>query len=655
MTRYVYDIRGNTPEENPLFPLPPDYETLSAQGQKEARLAVVSDHRTPYNLTMAWAFFRRYYLMGIPPEYDHLSFYKGFVKSPPFHYQLIYDLGRYPRNAQVAPRGSSKSTLISKEVPLLLMLTRTGRFEINLGLATERLMERTVGEVRRQLEDNPLIVDDFGRMKPKKGKGKWSDSTLELLNGNSLYGLSIMGKKRGLRPNLFIFDDPEFDKDKTEAQEVLIQQFDTILTKQVLPMMKRGCGVYWIGTMVSRKAFLYKMFSGEDSRFEGWNRVLYVACRKEKNKYVDLLWPEGMDENYLREQELLIGSANFAGEYLGSPASHTERLLQIHPELNTYTVEGVESRDAYEVMDPFDESVKRTVTYCMKKYEKGSIIPLSDEPVRKEEPYVRWVSRMTRMMFIDYAMTTSSLSDYTSIMVVGMCKDDVVWPLDLFVGRLDPAYVNDKAMAMAEKWKVHMICPESLSVQYALADSLRTMIKNNDGVRGLNCSVVLLDYGGRRISKGERIAGLQKYFNAHRIKLPTGKIFMDSWSWRQLYQQINDFTLDLSMLSHDDAIDSLAMFQYSPYAWGKTIAPEPMTLTPLDRLASGDLYYHSPYATYPVAASIPLQEIPLEVILSARGKALQKNNPLPIMALGGNHRRSRKANRFDIKRPMVVR
>jgi hypothetical protein len=659
----VYDIAGNTPQANPLYPLPPDYESLSAAGQREARLALVSDHLTPYRLTMAWLFFRRYYLWGIPEEYDHIRFYKSWVESPPFHSRMVYDMGRYALNAVVAPRGFSKSTIIALEIPTLLLLTRRGRFAINLGLSTERLMERTVGEIRRQLEENPLLRADFGVVKPRRTKGKWSDSALELVNGNSLFGLPIMGKKRGLRPNLFIFDDPEFDKDNQASQEALINMFDIILTKQVLPMLKTGCGVYWIGTLVSRKSFLYKIFSGEDARFEGWNRVLYAACRKVKDRYLDLLWPQGADEDFLRNMELLIGSANFASEFLGAPPSHTDRLLQVDKDLNTYTVEGVKSYDALQTMDPFDEESEVKVRFAMKR--KSSVVVatadelqrLDEEPpiVWKTEKYDRWVSRLMRILFIDYALSVSRYSDYTSMLVCGMCKDDIVWPLDLQVGRWDPAVVNDRAMAMAEKWRVHMICPESVAVQYALAESLRNKVKMQEGEKFRHsCSVVLLDYGGRKISKADRIAGLQKFFNARRIKLPFGQLFMESWSWRQLYQQINDFTLDLSLLDHDDAIDTLAMFQYSPYGWGRTVAPEPTVLTPLDRLALGQLYFPDGQVPFPVASTIPLQEIPLEIIFKAREKFLQHSRDGGTMAIGGTARRRRLPNRFDAARPVLI-
>ena len=118
-----------------LYPLPEDYEDLTFEGQKAARLAVLHRQDTSQHLVEAWNFFRRVYLGGVGP-----LFYKnGFEESPDFHYQMVYDLGKYARNADAAPRGSAKSTVIGLEIPLLLSLTRP-HYEMSLGLATDVLI-----------------------------------------------------------------------------------------------------------------------------------------------------------------------------------------------------------------------------------------------------------------------------------------------------------------------------------------------------------------------------------------------------------------------------------------------------------------------------------------------------------------------------------
>lgn len=188
---------------NQYFPLPADYDSLSLEAQKEARLAVLHNQSTPMNLVLAWDFFRKCYLAGA----GRLFYKNSFEESPEFHAQMIYNLGQYARNAQAAPRGSAKSTVIGLEAPMLLALTRP-HYEISLGLATDRQVEGRFDKLIQQFVENELILQDFGEVKPPRGQKIWNHHQLSLKNGATINGLSVMGKKRGGRPRLFILDDP---------------------------------------------------------------------------------------------------------------------------------------------------------------------------------------------------------------------------------------------------------------------------------------------------------------------------------------------------------------------------------------------------------------------------------------------------------------
>ena len=109
---------------------------------------------------------------------------------------MVYDLGKYARNATAAPRGSAKSTVIGLEIPLLLSLTRP-HYEMSLGLATDRLVEERFDKIIQQFVENELILQDFGEMKPPRGRKIWNHHQLSLMNGAIIKGLSVMGKKQG--------------------------------------------------------------------------------------------------------------------------------------------------------------------------------------------------------------------------------------------------------------------------------------------------------------------------------------------------------------------------------------------------------------------------------------------------------------------------
>jgi hypothetical protein len=189
---------------NPYFPLPADYGDLSPDGQRRARLTTLRRQDTPFDFVAAWDLYRRIYL---GQSKESVFYKKGFQESPDFHYTMVHDLATYGRNAQAAPRGSAKSTVIAVEATSMLVLTRDN-YDITLGLSTDKQVEERFDQVMTVIETNELILEDFGLMKPKRGQAIWNRHHLHLLNGSVLKGLSVMGRKRGGRPRLFVLDDP---------------------------------------------------------------------------------------------------------------------------------------------------------------------------------------------------------------------------------------------------------------------------------------------------------------------------------------------------------------------------------------------------------------------------------------------------------------
>jgi len=328
---------------NKYWPLPADYGTLTEAGQKEARLSIVMDQSTPEKLVRAWDFFRNVYLKPLGE-----SFYKGgFVPSPPFHFDAVRDLGIHARNALGAPRGSAKSTVMGKEIPLMLLLTRP-HFTTALCLATDSLAEARLDDIMIQMTDNPLIIGDFGVMKPKRGAAIWNHHHLHCNNGAILQAFSVMGKKRGIRPRLFLLDDPENDpdSDSVSSQQLLLEKFERILFRQIIPMLEHGSAIFWIGTLITRRSFLYHACCIEDPRFVFWNRrVLSAIDYDPKNvSKVSVLWAEKWPREVLDARRAEIGAAAFAAEYENNPTSEAERLLLINPILNEYILRDIKTK-----------------------------------------------------------------------------------------------------------------------------------------------------------------------------------------------------------------------------------------------------------------------------------------------------------------------
>ena len=554
----------------PLWPLPRDYEELSAEGQKQARLAVLHNQVTPFDIVVAWDFFRRCYLAGA----GKLFYKNGFEESPPFHFDMVSDLAEHARNATAAPRGSAKSTVIGIEIPLLLALTRP-HYELTLGLSTDRQVEDRFDKLIQQFVENELILQDFGEVKPPRGQKIWNHHQLSLRNGSIIRGLSVMGKKRGGRPRLFILDDPENDPDSESqaAAQNLVEKFEMILFRQIIPMLESGSSIFWVGTLINRRSFLYHATTGDDSRFDFWNRKVLraIAYDKDNPKKVHVLWPEKWSQEVLEARKGEIGPSAFASEYCNEPVSAQERILVIDPRKNEYSVEG-----------EFDWNNPLTHMGTIKWSERFM------EPGRRvykdfEKPYKELVSPMYRILLFDYGQGLSQYNDYSCIMILGFDTYNTLWILDMWLGRAKDATLLKLIYEKGLAWRPRILGIEAVSIQMSFAEAVKEYIDDmEDKVsQPWRARVFPITYPAR-VSKPQRISGMEWRYRPGKIKYPAH--LAGKWPFDQLYQQTEDFTPDLALLPHDDAIDTLSMCQYVVKNRGGQFIKEKTQLSLLERI-----------------------------------------------------------------------
>jgi len=539
-------------EPNKWFPLPSDYDSLTKNGQKEARLAVLHDQSTPEKLVTAWSFFRNVYLK---PQGE--SFYKGgFMESPPFHSQLINDLGRYARNVLAAPRGFSKSTVVGKEVPLFLSLTRPF-FTITLCLPTDTQVESRFDDIMYQFTNNPLILEDFGEQKSQRGNAIWNHHHLHLSNGAILQGISVKGRKRGMRPRLFILDDPEFDPESrtTEARQVLLEQFETILFRQIIPMLEYGSAIFWIGTVLNRRCFLYHAIYDDDPRFAFWNRRILAGeeiSPKNPTERV-ALWDEKWPLELLDARRAEIGSAAYAAEILNNPISDTERLLVVDSTFNEYSVPTLCTVPE----NPFIETAE-TIWHERVKSPDGQ----ASLPQEVKKPFKELITPLFRIATVDFASGLTAMNDFSCIGIFGFDNNNCLWLLDMWMGRVKEAELLRQIFLISKKWQVRAIGVESASIQISFVDSVNEFVTQQaiNQTEGWRPRIIPVKYPSG-VSKSERIAGLDWRFQNGRIKYP--RHLAQQFPFDALYLQTRDFTYDLALLRFDDAIDCVAMVQYT--------------------------------------------------------------------------------------------
>jgi len=545
------DVRVYLPPGNPAnewHPLPVDYSKLTRDGQRLARVGLCRRQATPKEVVQAWSFFRNYYLL------NGGAFYKDFAQSPPVHYKMVYDSAAFARNLTGAPRGLGKSTIKVKEIPLLDLFTRPGWHDA-VCLGTDKDVEDRFEDIMEQIDDNDLLINDFGKLRPPKGIGSWNKHNLKLANGSRLRGLSVDGKKRGQRPDRFLLDDPEDDRSSKLSADRIRREMERLVFKVILPMLEMGCGCDWTGTIINHFSFLYYALYGGDPRFEYWNKSVYGAgLIPDETGECHLIWSNrpGWDRAGLERTRREMGSANYLAEKENRPTTEEERIIRRHED-DYYTISG-----DWQQAPRASEAVISYVHYD----------PRTNERSVRSERLDKFLETLYVLLLVDYASTVGPLSDYSAVHALGIDRDNTMWSLDLWAGKAREAAIGNIAFDMGAKWGARILASESDTV----INSARERVYMTPHGLGWHPGVVKVTYP-RGADKPNRFAGLEWRFNNHRIKHPKDRL--SNPAYKMLFEQQDDFTMDLALLQHDDCFDTETMVSYVLHGQGApAIAPE---------------------------------------------------------------------------------
>ena len=594
-------------DAQPFWPLPADYESLTKDGQQKARVTTLRKQNTPMEFVTAWDLFRRLYLLTTDPGF----FYHDFYPSPPFHYEAIYDCAKYARNIMAAPRGFAKSIVIGTELPLFLLLTRP-HYRIVLSLATDKMIEARFDSLMTQLTENNFILHDFGQLKPKRGDAIWNRHHIQLTTGSMMQGFSIMGRKRGARPDMFILDDPEYDEssDSEESSQLLREKFEVFLFRQTIPMLEKNSSIFWIGTMIGRRSFLYHACFGEDKRFNFWNRKVFQSTSPDlvNPSKVQVLWDGKWDAQTLAIRKLEMGNSAFQAEFQNDPTSVEERTLKIDRLKNEYLIEDFE-----------DETYKNNPLESPVIMQAHKFNPTTKQWDLYKVPAKDFYKQLYRIITFDPARGLGLHNDYSCITVMGFDKENCLWLLDMWMGRAKESVLLNTIYKLGIKWQPRVLGIESIAMQIQIVDSMKILLEERRS-GGWQPKVMPVDYtkSTKRRTKADRIATLEWRFNAGKVKYPNH--LKDKWPFRELYSQTLDFTYDMALLRFDDAIDSVAMAHYVVHSRGIQSFPSTRETTLADKIRAGQLTEHG----VPILSGINAEEIDretLQVIIDSRFKA----------------------------------
>lgn len=273
------------------------------------------------------------------------------------------------RQAIAAPRGHAKSTNFTFKDTLHSILYQYKHYPIILSDSSEQA-EGFLDDIKTELEDNPHIIQDFGRL---KGDKVWRSSVLLTSTDVKVEaigsGKKIRGRRhRNWRPDLFVLDDVENDENVNtpEQRRKLKSWFDKAVSKAG----DTYTDIMYIGTVLHYDSLLSKVLANPRYRtkkyravvswasnrklWEEWERIytnlfdenhrenartFYEAHEREMLEGSEVLWDEKFSYYDLMEMQVSEGTASFNSEMQNDPidpdnADFNEEWLDYYEEEN---------------------------------------------------------------------------------------------------------------------------------------------------------------------------------------------------------------------------------------------------------------------------------------------------------------------------------
>lgn len=245
---------------------------------------------------------------------SHLFFFATYFsqhityKLAPFHYEMIRltEDEEIPLSVVTAFRSSGKSTLITLSYALWAVLGKQKRKNILIVGQTQDQARQHFDNIRKELEDNPLLKNDLG---PFKEDSTWNAGSLIISRYNARISAVSMDQKirgakfRQWRPDLIILDDVE---DSTavrtrEARDAIYERF----TSEIIPLGSENSKIMVIGNLLHSESLVKKLeteiLNGERS---GVYREFPIMDDND-----NILWPDRFPNmEAIEKQRLKIGN-----------------------------------------------------------------------------------------------------------------------------------------------------------------------------------------------------------------------------------------------------------------------------------------------------------------------------------------------------------
>ncbi len=259
-----------------------------------------------------------------------------------------------------APRGNAKSVWSSLILPIWSILYKHKTFVILISDSSDQA-DTFLGNIKQELEENPLIIEAFGEMKGEP----WHQSKIVLANGGQMQSLGVGKKLRGARrrqdrPDLVILDDVENDENVESLDQR--NKWKRWFNRAVLNAGDSKTNYIVVGTILHHDsllsdlqinpAFKSKKFKAiiefnHSPKWSEWERIFinldnpnnltdarafYEDNEEEMTKGVKVLWQAKEDYYDLMVARLTMGKASFNSEKQNEPINTDDCLFDINPD-----------------------------------------------------------------------------------------------------------------------------------------------------------------------------------------------------------------------------------------------------------------------------------------------------------------------------------
>ena len=253
------------------------------------------------------------------------------------------------RRAIAAPRNHAKSTNFTFKDSLHAIIYKYKHYILIISDSSEQA-EGFLSDIRLELEDNPIIKEDFGEL---KGDKAWKSSVLLTSTNIKIEaigsGKKVRGRRhRNWRPDLIVMDDIENDENVyTKEQRMKLSNW---FFKAVSKAGDTYTDIVYIGTILHYDSLLSNVmvnpkyisvrycgvirFAKNQKLWDAWeaiycdlenpNRqedaeVFYEANKEEMLEGTKVLWEENWSYYKLMENKIEIGEASFNSEIQNEP------------------------------------------------------------------------------------------------------------------------------------------------------------------------------------------------------------------------------------------------------------------------------------------------------------------------------------------------